>query len=192
MSSWIRKRCSILQKILNKKKEWIHLRDKKGMTAIHYAASIGYLHGVEKLLGTCIYCNMEKDDNGFFPLHLATAGGHVEVVKKLLEQCPDPREILDNYGRNIVHIAAKMGKFNVIRYILQDTNHGLVDMINDKDEKGNTPLHLAASQHHPKIVHALTWNKNVRFNLVNKMNQTALDVCMSNAQENPPLRQASI
>ncbi|KAK7324069.1 hypothetical protein VNO77_27588 [Canavalia gladiata] len=179
----------ILQIILTKKKEWIHLKDSEGWTALHYAASIGYLNGVEDLLKNCISCNMERDNYGFFPLHLASAGGHAEVVKKLLEHCPDPREILDNYGRNIVHIAAENGKLNVIRYILLHPNHGFVKMINDKDANGNTPLHLATLYCHPKIVYALTWDKRVDLSLVNKNNQTALDAYMQFQQENPPLQQ---
>ncbi|KAK7324065.1 hypothetical protein VNO77_27584 [Canavalia gladiata] len=179
----------ILQIILTKKKEWIHLKDSEERTALHYAASIGHLNGVEILLKICISCNMERDKNGFFPLHLASVGGHAEVVKKLLEHCPDPREILDNYGRNIVHIAAENGKFNVIRYILQHANHGFVKMINDKDANGNTPLHLASLHCHPKIVYALTWDKRVNLSLVNSKNQTALDAFKRIQQENPTLQQ---
>ncbi|TKY49458.1 Ankyrin repeat-containing protein [Spatholobus suberectus] len=179
----------ILWILLMKKKEWVHLRDNEGKTALHYAASIGYLNGVEYLLGSCISCSMERDNDGFFPLHLASAGGHVEVVSKLLEHCLDPKEILDYYGRNIVHIAAQMGKFNVVRYILQDANYGLVDMINDKDANGNTPLHLATSYCRPKIVHALTWDKRVELSLVNSQNQTALDAYMQTQPENPTLQQ---
>ncbi|QCD96151.1 26S proteasome non-ATPase regulatory subunit 10 [Vigna unguiculata] len=101
------------EKIVNKKKEWIHVKDQEGRNALHYAASTGYLNGVECLLQNCDTCNMERDKNGFYPLHLALAYGHIEVVKKLLENCPNPREIIDKKGRNIVHIAAIMGQFDV-------------------------------------------------------------------------------
>ncbi|TKY49459.1 Ankyrin repeat-containing protein [Spatholobus suberectus] len=182
----------ILRIILKKKKEWIYLRDNEGRTAFHYAASIGYLNGVKELLGSCISCHVERDIDGLFPLHLAAAGGHVEVVERLLEHCPDPREILDNYGRNIVHIAAQMGRLNVVRYILQNANHGLVKMINDKDANGNTPLHLATLHCHPKTVRVLTWDKRVDLSLVNRENQTALDAYMQFLHENPPLPQRLI
>ncbi|QCD96155.1 ankyrin [Vigna unguiculata] len=179
----------ILEKIVNKKREWIHVKDQKGRNALHYAASMGYLNGVECLLQNCDTCNMERDKNGFYPLHMASACGHIEVVKKLLQNFPNPIEIIDKKGRNIVHIAAIMGQFDVVRYILQDAN-GVKDMINSKDYDGNTPLHLAASHCHPKIVQALTWDTRVNLNLLNNNNQSALDAFEQvKQQNNPPIAQ---
>ncbi|XP_061375425.1 protein ACCELERATED CELL DEATH 6-like [Gastrolobium bilobum] len=178
----------ILETILTKKKEWIHLRDEKGRTALHYAASIGYVEGVEYLLKNCISCSMERDKfDGSFPLHMASAGGHAEIVKKLLGHCPVPREILDKNGRNIAHVAAISGQFKVVRYILETRE--LAKMINVKDAKGNTPLHLAAMFCHPKIVYDLTWNPKVKLQLINSMNQTALDAFQQNQRGRPTLRQ---
>jgi len=183
----------ILEKIINRKKKWIHVKDGIGRNALHYAACTGYLHGVEYLLQNCDTCNMERDKDGFFPLHLASAFGHIEVLKKLFENCPDPREIVDNKGRNILHIAAIMGRFNVVRYILQDKNDGLKDMINDKDYNGNTPLHLAASYFRPKVVQALTWDTRVDPHCLNNNNKTALDAFQEFKKgNNPTFPQASI
>ncbi|XP_022636058.1 protein ACCELERATED CELL DEATH 6-like [Vigna radiata var. radiata] len=179
----------ILEKIINRKKELIHDKDEKGRNVLHYAASKGYLNGVECLLQKCDTCNMETDRDGFYPLHLASACGHIQVVKKLLENCPNPREIIDKRGRNIVHIAAIMGQFDVVRYALEDAN-GVKDMINDKDYDGNTPLHLAASHYRPKIVQALTWDTSVDLNWVNNNNQTPLDAFEQfKQQNNPPIVQ---
>ncbi|XP_017423433.1 protein ACCELERATED CELL DEATH 6 [Vigna angularis] len=180
----------ILETIVNKKEEWIHGKDHKQRNALHHAASIGYLHGVQFLLESCDTCHMERDKDGFFPLHLASAYGHTEVVKKLLEICPNPREIVNNKGRNIIHIAAIMGQFNVIKYILQNAKDEVKDMINDKDYDGNTPLHLAASYCHPKVVQALTWDTRVDLHWLNNNSQTALDAFEQFKQEdNPPFPQ---
>jgi len=181
------------EKILNRKKEWTNDKDERGRNVLHYAASTGYLHGVEYLLQNCDPSNMERDKDGLFPHHLASACGHTQVVKKLLENCPNPSEILDNKGRNIVHIAAIMGQFDVVRYVLKDANDEVKDMINAKDYDGNTPLHLAASHSRPKIVQALTWDSRVDLHCLNNNNQTALDAFQQFEQENnPPFQQASI
>ncbi|AES99860.1 ankyrin repeat protein [Medicago truncatula] len=67
----------MLSTILENKRTWIHLRDKHGRLPLHYAVSIGYLEGVELLLGICKCCTIQSDDiYGSFPIHLASSGGH--------------------------------------------------------------------------------------------------------------------
>ena len=169
---------------MERKPEWIHLRDVEGRIPLHYAASVGYLRGAQYLLKMCSSCANERDNSGFLPLHLASYEGHVEVVQKLLdlELCPYPGKTLDCSGRNILHIAAQSGKFNMVKYILLTIDDVVVrEMINDKDVYGNTPLHLASMCCHPKIVHALTWDTRVNFTLVNEKYGTALDACGQNS-----------
>ncbi|XP_058745153.1 protein ACCELERATED CELL DEATH 6-like [Vicia villosa] len=171
----------MLRIMLKRRHNWIHSKDKHKRLPLHYAASIGYLEGVDLLLELCKCCTIQRDKYGYFPIHLASHGGHVEVVKKLLEYCPNPTEMLDaSHGRNILHMASNNGKHEVVRYILQSDQIRKLDkkhkMINQKDKKGNTPLHLAAKSFHPKTVFYLTWDKRVDYDLVNENNQTALDV----------------
>ncbi|XP_050904099.1 protein ACCELERATED CELL DEATH 6 isoform X2 [Lathyrus oleraceus] len=102
----------ILRMIIKNKPTWIHSMDKHDRFPLHYAASIGYLDGVDLLLGLCKCCTIQRDKYGYFPIHLASYGDHVEVVNKLLQYCPDPTEMLDtSHERNILHIAAKHGKY---------------------------------------------------------------------------------
>ncbi|KAK7324000.1 hypothetical protein VNO77_27505 [Canavalia gladiata] len=182
----------ILESILKRYSEWIHATDTEGRTVIHYAAATGYLEGVEYLLGKYSSCASARDKDGFLPIHLASDRGHVKIVQKLLEKehCPYPEEMRDNNGRNILHLASQSGKCNVVTYILQSINPKLQEMmINEKDFNGNTPLHLATLCCHPKIVHALTWDKRVNLNLTNIKDQTPLDLRNEFSLENPSFRQ---
>ncbi|KAF7823002.1 protein ACCELERATED CELL DEATH 6-like [Senna tora] len=103
----------MLEIILSKNPNWLHLTDEKGMfRPLHYAASMGYLEVVSYLINKCASCTMEKDKDGFFPIHLASREGHVEVVQELLKWCPDPTEMVEsNNDRNFLHIAAENGKY---------------------------------------------------------------------------------
>ncbi|KAM3699617.1 hypothetical protein ACJW31_05G039100 [Castanea mollissima] len=49
-------------------------------------------------------------------------------------------------------------------------------LINEKDNYGNTPLHLASKERHPKVVSILTWDKRASLKLLNNVGKTALDV----------------
>ncbi|XP_028798363.1 protein ACCELERATED CELL DEATH 6-like [Neltuma alba] len=62
-------------------------------------------------------------------------------------------------------------------------------MINQIDNDGNTPLHLATLHCHPKIVHSLTWDNRVNLAVLNQENQTALDIAELRHGKNPSIAQ---
>lgn len=163
----------ILDFMLEEEPRFIHLRDEEGRTALHCASYIGYLDGVRYLLGKSISSAVQRDDHGLFPIHMASTKGHVHVIEELLQYCPYPAEMLCYNDQNILHVAAKSGKLNVVNYILK--NPELEKLINQRDKDGNTPLHLATMQWHPKIVSALTWDKKVDLKLINNEGLTAFD-----------------
>ncbi|XP_054802313.1 protein ACCELERATED CELL DEATH 6-like [Prosopis cineraria] len=183
----INKDIVMLETILSKKPDWIHLRNEKGRYPLHDAALMGYLEGVSYLIKKCVSCTMEMDNDGFFPIHLACKGGHVKVVQELLKWCPDPPEMVDNNAQTFLHIAVKNGKFEVVRYILQHPK--LEKLLNQKDNNGNTPLHVATLYWNPKIVHAFTWDKRIDLALLNQKNQTALDIADQWLGQNASLAQ---
>ena len=164
-----------LEKILAM--ELVDQKDKHGRTPLHYAASIGYLEGVQTLLGQSNFDRYQRDDEGFLPIHVASMRGYVDIVKELLQVSFDSIELLSKHGENILHVAAKYGKDNVVDFVLK--KKGLENLINEKDKEGNTPLHLATMYAHAKVVNYLTWDKRVDVNLVNNEGQTAFDIAVS-------------
>ncbi|KAL3509390.1 hypothetical protein ACH5RR_028791 [Cinchona calisaya] len=173
----------VLQLILQKAPQFIHLSDEEGRFPLHYAASMGYLKEVRFILDQFAPSAVEKDKSGLFPIHWASIKGHVAVIKLLLLHCPEPRELLDQNGCSILHFAAKNGKHEIIRYILKDKQFEV--LVNMKDKQGNTSLHLAAMHWHPKIVSALTWDSRVNLALENDEGMTALDAASVTLEMHP-------
>ncbi|GMG98585.1 hypothetical protein Nepgr_000425 [Nepenthes gracilis] len=159
--------------ILEAEPRFINLLDEEGMSPLHFAASINYVEGVRYLLSKGASSPMERSRNGLLPIHLAAIKGHIQVTQELLHHYPDPREMLDHNGQNILHAAAKSGKYNLVKYILKTPE--LECLINEENCDGNTPLHLATINWHPKTVNTMTWDQRVDLNVKNNEGLTAFD-----------------
>ncbi|CAL5413376.1 unnamed protein product [Camellia sinensis] len=164
----------VLEAILEREQRFADLKDEDGTTALSYAILAGYLEGVHHLLEKFTATAYQRDESGNFPIHVASSEGRVDVIREILKHCPDAMELLGKQERNILHVAAKNGKVGVVNYILKIPELG--KLLNQIDEDGNTPLHLAAVDGHNRSVHALAWDKRVNVNLRNHGGKTALDV----------------
>ncbi|KAL0010087.1 hypothetical protein SO802_005195 [Lithocarpus litseifolius] len=172
------KRRDMLGKIFKKNEQLFHIRDEKGKTPLHYAASEGYIDGVRFLLTKFKQHAFERSKNGDFPIHAACKRGHTKVVKEFLQQqWLYPTELLNKKSQNILHVAAENGKNNVVKAILSDSK--LKELINAVDKNGNTALHLASQNLHSRVICSLTWDKRVDLKRRNKEGLTAIDIASS-------------
>ena len=177
----------VLDSVMSEGPHRIKDRDSKGMTPLSYAAYIGYLEGVRYLLNKFADYMYESDRNGFFPIHTASSRGHIKIVQEFIQRCPDSVELLNHQDRNILHVAAMSGKAKVVDYMLKMPE--LEMLINEKDEDGNTSLHLASKGRHPKVVSILTWDKRVDLKLLNDEGKTALDIAGKYSGKMPSFRE---
>ncbi|XP_042043948.1 protein ACCELERATED CELL DEATH 6-like [Salvia splendens] len=177
----------VLEAIINAKPGLIQMRDNEGRNPLHFAASLGHLKGAHYLLQNYHFNATRRDKRGGLPIHLAALEGHADIIRILLNNFPEADALLDMSGCNILHIAAQSGRYNVFHFILK--NPKFKSLINMKDKFGNTPLHTACNNYHPKIVSTLTRDKRVDISAVNNKGMTALDVSYANNSDNIPLRQ---
>ena len=166
-------------------------KDDRGMTPLFYAASIGYLDGVKILLERPTKCGAydQRDTDGYYPIHIASRKGHIHVIKKFLDKNPDMIELLNEEGQNILHVAAMYGKAKVVAHMLKRHDLKVEMLINNEDENGNTPLHLAAVEGHPMVVSILTWDKRVDLKALNKEGKRAVDIALNHSGGNPSFRE---
>ncbi|KAG9454771.1 hypothetical protein H6P81_007675 [Aristolochia fimbriata] len=177
----LRGRLDVMEAILAKYPNLVGEADVYGRTPLHCAASLGNLRMVRRLLqldGSAAY---RPDNDGRSATHLASGGGHPAVVREIVSRCSDSFELLDGRGRNILHIAVERDKVGVVEYILENTH--FEDLINEQDEDGNSPLHLAVIHHNLSIVYLLATHNRVDTSSANDGGLTPLDIAM---EDNSP------
>nr|XP_048322318.1 ankyrin repeat-containing protein ITN1-like [Ziziphus jujuba var. spinosa] len=88
---------------------------------------------------------MEKaDDFGWTTVHYAAAKkGHVQVVRSLINKGPDICELSDDNLWTALHVAVESRNEDVVKFLQESL--AFQDLINEKDLKVNTALHLAAT-----------------------------------------------
>lgn len=86
-----------------------------------------------------ILINCSKSKTGEAPLHLAAQNGHVKVVSVLVEDYGALLEAITLDNQTALHFAARYGQLAVAQTLLS-----LGANPNARDDKGQTPLHLAA------------------------------------------------
>ncbi|XP_057470518.1 protein ACCELERATED CELL DEATH 6-like [Actinidia eriantha] len=118
--------------------------DMYGWTPLHCAARMNYVESMRVLLKENKYIayQIAEEDGKKTALHLAAFGGNVEAMEELLSQCPDCWEMVNDRGQNILHIAIEYEKVKAVQWILKRPWVG--NLLNQKDNEGNTPLHMIA------------------------------------------------
>ncbi|TXG74289.1 hypothetical protein EZV62_002868 [Acer yangbiense] len=140
----------------------IQKHDKIGCTPLHLAAGFGNVEILKKLLNKDRSVAYKVDNDGCTALHVAANYGQVDIMQELISICPGCCELVDNKGRNVLHYATKSKNRNTVRLVLRNPSFG--NLINEKDNKGNTPFLKAVSMlsiiNHPTVDRLVFNNDN--------------------------------
>ncbi|KAJ6417329.1 hypothetical protein OIU84_003110 [Salix udensis] len=139
----------------------------EGQTALH-AAVIERHSDITEILLRENHTSSQK---------LTTMAGLHSIMLLSLEtarRCPDSGELLDLNGRSVLHFAVLSGEMKVVRCVLEVAE--LQCLVNQADNGGNTPLHLAAIERQTRILRWLIWDERVDHRARNENGQSVFDI----------------
>ncbi|KAG6868447.1 hypothetical protein C0993_002585 [Termitomyces sp. T159_Od127] len=167
---------------------------RTGFTALHAAASRGYLEIVAWRKSNCyfIVCYPDarpviencgampdlEDREGETALHKAALNGHLSVIQYLL---PDRADVhaRDADGWTALHNACSKGYLGIVRWLCETGGAASlsdgVRGVDSRSKDGWTPLMNAASKGHLPVVLYLLWKQRADPLIRNKWGETAYD-----------------
>ncbi|PVD35618.1 hypothetical protein C0Q70_02581 [Pomacea canaliculata] len=116
----------------------IHRKNKEGFAPLHYAAFKGQSAIVELLLKRDKTIVDTQRDDGCTALHVSAAEDHHEVMKVLTEGGGAKVDRKNSKSQTSLHLACQKCNLDCVRLLIKKGAG-----TNSKDDKGNTPLHLA-------------------------------------------------
>ncbi|MFQ6647132.1 hypothetical protein Gotur_019926 [Gossypium turneri] len=159
--------------------------NKQGLTPLHLAVTKGRTSMVLRFLETNKDLARVKGKNGKTPLHIITeVGNHNGLLERFLEICPQSIRDVTIENRNALHTAVENDRLDVLRVLLQTLRKTdcYREVVNQKDEDGNTALHLAAFHNQPEMLKLLL-NCNADKHATNQAGLMALDIADQNHNE---------
>jgi len=127
-----------------------------------------------------------KGREGLTPLHFASQIGEVDLLAHFLLLCPQSIEYWTVRCETPLHIAIKNEQFEALQVLVgwleKNKRSGAEELesriLNERDEAGNTILHIAALSSEPRVVQELLLLVKTKINLHKKNleNKTALDI----------------
>ena len=177
------------RKILKRDPSLTRRTDDDGWSPLHYAAFFPNLsHGVptvKVLLEHDVSAAYIVDSEKRTALHLAVARGNLAAVKEIMDTCPACCELVDSRGWNALHYAAITRIGRVIPMYISRWFPKFDVLIYEKDNDGNTPLHLfAAFGIFPQMFLKSDWRHAYKKMCgLNKQNLSVDDILVGNFPE---------
>ncbi|BFG28841.1 hypothetical protein CerSpe_151150 [Prunus speciosa] len=164
----------VVEILVSKNRHLIKEVDAIGWTPLHYAAFTGNVEATQLLMESDSSASYILDLSEMSALHVAAYAGHTKVMEELIRYQPDTCDLLNSKGQTVLHSAILGGQGKVVEYILRKPK--LTGLINEADEDGNSPLHIAVMYKEVDIISILTADHRVDKAAVNKKFSTAIDI----------------
>ena len=148
-----------LEEILKKKSRpatALNIKNKYGLTPLHFAAFKGYLKFVEIFIRLKAKVDLLSKNNKS-ALHYAVENKHFEVVKYLVSNNANTN-IVDSDDLTPLHYSVKCGTKEIVEYMINNSN------VNPSDKLGLRPLHYASRDNKIDFVNSLLQSNDIDVN----------------------------
>ncbi|KAG5551372.1 hypothetical protein RHGRI_009700 [Rhododendron griersonianum] len=171
------------EEVARRRPDLMRQKDDHGKAAIHYAVEANYWDSVHEMLKEDASIALFPDNDGHTPLLGAASSGCRYFCRDILKICPESIEARNHEGRHALHLC----KFRDVRFLMRIPE--ILELLNEGDEEGNTPLHLAIKENHCKKARLLASSASIELGAVNKEGLTALDLCQTDWKNIPEQKQ---
>ncbi|CAK9144160.1 unnamed protein product [Ilex paraguariensis] len=161
--------------LLHYKPDLVREIDSQGCSPLHVSSANGFVEIVKVLLMVDSDVCLLRDEDRRTPLHLAVMKGRIEVVKELIQARPEVIWYGLEGGETILHLCVTYNRFEALKLLVELCGND--DLVNVKDDNGNTILHTATAQKQLETIKfLLSGSSRSRVNEVNGYGFTALDI----------------
>lgn len=152
---------SFAVEIMNLKHSFARKLNQFGFSPLHLALQNEQIQLVLRLVNIDKDLVRVKGKEGITPLHFVTRQGNLDVMVEFLKACPYCIEDVNVRGETALHIALQSNMFEALEVLLgwlQKSHHEKAkywenEILNWKDNEGNTILHIAAARNLPEVCH---------------------------------------
>ncbi|KAL0005501.1 hypothetical protein SO802_013062 [Lithocarpus litseifolius] len=170
-----------MEKVIDKFPKAITEEDDFGWTPLHYAAHFGEEELVKLFLDRDISLAYKQNNEGMCALHISAKVGHVEVMKMFIERCPYTCQLFDKCHRTALHLVAESGHTKALKVFFQNRKFAFRDLMNEQDDEGNTPFHIAAANSNYALLMSLADVRRMG-GALNKKGESILDIIKADNQ----------
>ena len=159
---------NLCKMLIDKHEVNVNVADKRGWTAVHFAAQSGNCRLVAYFveMGSDIHL---KTNDGSNCLHIAALEGHLNLCKILIHKHKVDLHMSDNYGWTGIHFSAHSGNCELFVYF---TEMGIDIRLKTND--GRNCLHFAAAGGHLNLCKMLIDNYKLDFHMTDNDGWTVL------------------
>ena len=170
-----------MEKVIDKFPKAIAEEDDFGWTPLHYAAHFGEEKLVKLFLDRDTSLAYKQNNEGMCALHISAKKGHVDVMGMFIERCPYTCQLFDKSHRTALHLVAESGHTKALKVFFQNRKFAFRDLMNEKDDEGNTPFHIAAANRHYALLMSLADVRRMG-GAVNNKGESILDIIQADSE----------